>query len=577
MGRIRELENEIKRHDLLYWREQSPEISDPEYDKMVEELRAIDPDNALFQEMPETAGTIKHEQAMLSLQKAYTMDEVLKWARSVARNEQEIFRVSPKFDGVACEISPNLIVTRGDGYVGEDITRHAPLIDFELQTQEVERGELVVLKPDLLGLHRSDGSKYKTCRNAAAGLLNLKEPPEFHEPPIMFMPHSSEIGICTLAELPEIDLELTMLEEQDRDWPIDGLVISLADREYGESLGYTSHHPKHSVAFKIKNPQTTSVLLEVVWQVSKTRIAPVAILSPVELDGVTITKATLHNLQQIKRLNIGIGSEVVIERAGSVIPAITAAITEGKPITPPKDCPACGAPTDNDGQDVWCTSAECGGTKAKLLQSSLSRLGIDECGPAVCASLVELGHDTVSKVLRMTIDDWNKVAGYAERSAAKMFHHIANRKLIPIEDFKVLASLNIEGVGETVSRKICDKMSLSITREGLDKVEGVGAVLVERLLEIDPVELMDLTMALNVKNTMGSASQKTICFTGKSHLTRDQWIGIAEEKGYRFAKSVTKTLDILVTDSMDSASTKTQKAQKYGVQIMTYDDFEALP
>lgn len=574
--RIAWLENEITKHDAAYWEQNNPLISDEEYDLLVEELRGLAPDHALVNRVvPAATGrqTVKHERPMLSLQKAYSPDEIFKWMNSVARSAQEEFNVSPKFDGVACEASTERMVTRGDGETGEVITDKLAITDFSIRLTP-ERGELVVLKSDLAKIKRSDGTPYKTCRSAAAGLINLKDTDESLGPVLKFMPHSSVIGTIQLSDFINIDWSETLADEQAQDYPVDGLVISLADKEYGESLGNTGHHPRHSIAFKISNPTTTSKLIDVEWQVAKTRIAPVAILEPTELDGVTISRATLHNLKEIERLGVRIGSKVQLMRAGSVIPAITQALSKGtKDIEVPAYCPACGALLENDGQDLHCPNPHCGGTKAKKLRDSLVRLEIEDCGPAVCSALVDLGFDLPSKVLRMSEDDWLRVPGFAARSAEKMRAQMLRRLQSPIDDYRVLAAMNFDGIGLTNARKILDRFTAQELGTGADlsTVEGIGVIRAESISF--PLEWAELMMLLNVRETKGSLSAPRICFTGKSETSRDEWVKLAESRGYVFSKTVTKALDLLVVGDLQTTSNKAEKARKYGIRMMTYEQF----
>lgn len=573
---IKLLTDAIEYHNGQYWNLGTPEISDSAYDELCRELAAIDPDNPLLKKVHSSVNqpkTFKHEKPMLSLAKAYTKDEIIAWAKSVARGNYELFRIGPKLDGCASEVGFDYIATRGDGEVGELVTDKRPIIGHLPTDGFPVRGEIVVLKFNLHGLARSDGTPYKTCRSAAAGLLNQNALP--CGICLTFIPHSTSLGEFGLQQLKELDFEKVIAEEADRNYPVDGLVVSLVDQDYAESLGMTGHHPRHSIAYKMKNPETTSKVIGVEWQVSRTRIAPVAILEPTELDGITIERATLHNLQQIVRLGVMIGSKVKLVRAGSVIPAITGVISNmgGTLIQIPTECPACGSQLDNDGQDVVCNNEHCGGTLACKLRDSLVRLGIEECGPSVCSGLAQLGYDRLRHVLKMTKADWLKVPGFAERSADKMWRQIQNRLMTPIEDWRLLAAQNFEGIGQTLSRRICDKISLGdVFTADLTRIEGIGierALVVERPYDWNAF----MTMFQSVTQTKGLSERKSVCFTGKSDTPRSEWIKIAEKKGYVYKGAVTKDLDLLVLADLESTSSKSVKAVKYGVNRVTYDQF----
>ena len=585
--RIEELVSCIVINDTLYWNTNEPEISDVKYDALVKELRDLDPEHPLVNKVHgPNLGTglkFKHEDPMSSLQKAYSKEEIIKWAESVARSEEEEFFAKPKFDGCACEESTakDYIATRGDGDEGELVTDKRPIIDFSRKTKDPERGELVVFKSDLGSIMRSDGTPYKTLRSASAGLLGAKETVLSIGKVLRFMPHDQVIGDLTLAELRGLDLEATMADEVAlEDYPVDGLVISLVDKEYGESLGMTSHHPRHSIAFKVANPSTESKLIAVEWQVAKHRISPVGILEPTELDGITIERATLHNLKHIRKLKLRIGAKVKLVRAGSVIPAITEALSKGREdIVPPTHCPACGHPTECDGQDVTCPNHLCGGVLAKRLTDSLSRLGIDTVGPAIASSLVKLPVINVQQAFEMSPEDWERVDGFAKPSAMKMWRRFRQARMTPIDDYKILAAMNIQGIGVGTSKRICNFLTISELNQidffELEKLEGIGPGRAQAIsLDFDRELYFWAMTNFMITTTKGLAERPLICFTGKGNRTRAEWKKLAESRGYTFHSGITKKVSVLLCENNKSTSSKMVKAAKYGIKIMTYQEFE---
>jgi DNA ligase (NAD+) len=581
--RKRFLEEAIATHDKLYWEKNAQAISDDAYDALVKELRDLDPENDLVNKVhsptPAVGAPFKFDLPMLSLNKAYSVAEAKTWAAGVCRTADELCNVGPKFDGWAVEVGEDYMATNGDdGIVGALITHKMSLVDFSRKTLPIERGELVVFKSDLHKLKNASGKKYKTCRSALSGVLGSDYSSPEWTGLVRFMPHSTVIGTATLAELEAIDWEATMLDEQAADYPVDGLVIALADKEYGESLGATSHHPRHSVAFKCKNPTGVTKVEDIVWQVGKHKITPVAILRPVTISGCEHSRALLHNIHQIERLGLCPGAKVEVARCGDVIPQIVGVVAPGPtPVTIPDRCPACDAPTEivNDGQDLKCTNPHCGGVAAKKLRDALVRLEIDECGPAVCSSLVALGKLTPGAILRMSQEDWLKVDGYAEVSATKAHSRVLQRLRTPIDDFRVLAAMNFEGIGLTNARKIMDVYNARDLTAGADlaAVEGIGEV---RAKAIDlGIEWVDLLGLLQVVESKGQLSRPQVCFTGADARPREEWIKIAEERGYVFNKTVTKKTTVLVLADVNSTSTKAKKARQYGtVKLMTYEEFE---
>lgn len=568
---------EIERHNQAYWVDNDPLISDEDYDVLMQRLAELAPDHPLLSKpQARQKGDLVLPRAMLSLAKVYTGQELLTWARSVARSPAELFRVGPKFDGCACigwvdGAGSCRLATRG----GEDLTDKLSYIGIDIGVEPVV-GELVVLKDDLPKIRRGDGSAYKTCRSAAAGLLNSKEQSADLNL-VAFCDYESKAELLSLADIESVDWEGSLEDVLQEPYPVDGIVVRLADNDYGESLGVTEHHPRHSVALKIKNPATTTTLLRVEWQVAATRFAPVAVLAPCEVDGVTITRATLHNLAQINKLGVRIGSVVRVERAGSVIPAITAALSTGvTPIVPPAHCPSCGAATTSDGQDVWCSAPEtCPSMLAKRLINSLTDFGVENVGPAVADALVAAGKSTIPQVFAMSCADWRALPGFAEKSAQSMFDQFQGKLGGKIEDYKVLAAMNIPGIGQTLAKALCAEVNPRDICIQVDcSIAGLGHERWTALRQkFDHGLWLWAQQHFDVVLTSEQAQRPLICFTGEGPQSRDNLIKLAQKRGYEFHKGVTKNLALLVCTSNDGNSSKLQKARKYGIEIKTYEEW----
>jgi NAD-dependent DNA ligase len=516
---------------------------------------------------------------MLSLAKTYTGEGVLEWAARVARGPEELFRIGPKFDGVACEVTPGGLTTRGDGHLGEVITRKAYRVAWWGKTARTQRGELVVHKSELAGLRRETGEPYVNCRAAVAGILGLDNTEHLgpDSRPITFYPHNTETAVRSLSELPSVDWGALGWQVSLEDYPTDGLVISLVDEAYANSLGATAHHPHHSIALKHANPSGVTKLLGVTWQVGKNKITPVAVLEPVLISGCRHSRASLHGMRAIAALGLTIGSTVVVERCGNVIPQIYSVELNGRtPIEAPTECPACAAPVAaGPGGDLTCTNSSCGGMAAKRLLDALRRLGVESCGPAVVSALVGLGCLSVRSVFSMAASDWGKLPGFARLSATKMAAQFERLRLTPVNDYQILAAMNIEGVGLTLSKRVCDLVSPSGVREyPLEYVEGFGEERVNSIRAGFDDGLWEWAVQnLTVVLTKGFLSRRTVCFTGEDEMPRKDWIKLAEARGFAYAKSVTKGLDLLVTNDIARVSGKTTKARKYGIRLQTYEDF----
>ena len=333
-----ELEKLIEHHNRQYWELGEPEIPDTRYDELLRALRRIDPGNTLLSRVyaPRVAGSgkVRHTVPMLSLDKAYSLEEVLEWGKKFARTPEEPLLVEPKYDGISANFDGRVLSTRGDGEIGEDVSDKLPLIELEAPgyTGPVDRparGELVIRDDDFANLYshirRKGGGTYKNSRNAVAGIMGLKEIAEMvaQGAKITLVDYNMISYRVKLSELeakwPELLAELEALP-----YPQDGVVLKLADHDYEASLGNTAHHPRGQIAFKFTNIRRTTKLLGVEWSFGKNCLTPVALLEPVEISGTTIKRATLHNVQNILELGIEIGDTVTVERAGDVIPYIVA-------------------------------------------------------------------------------------------------------------------------------------------------------------------------------------------------------------------------------------------------------------
>lgn len=591
MDRIKFLAEEIVRHDFLYWSQNSPEISDMDYDALVEELKALDPDNPVLHKVygVGAGGKVKHLNPMKSLDKCYTTDELRTWATGVARSPAERLFCAPKYDGISAEVQPNgTISTRGgDGEEGEDITHLSAHIPFLIGAPDEPKpwyGEVLMYKSvfeanrDRL-ISPSTGAPYKNTRAAAAGIARNAGTDGALKSLLTFVSFKREQEVFELSEFDDIDWDAALADCKDKDVPTDGLVIGLVDRKYGESLGETEHHPLHSLAYKYRNPATTTTIVDVIWQSGKGRISPVAILDPVELSGVTISKATLHNMDFIKQMGVQIGDVVEIQRMGDVIPGIAQVIEPGAERVEIvcTECPSCGGEAALDGQDYKCLNPDCRGTKGKQLRDSLVRLDIDNIGPGTVAKLVDAGVDDIVKVFHAPHELWASLPGVSQ-SVCRVA--LSSRKAKPCEDYRLLATLNIPGIGITLAKRVMDRFNIAelmaATAEQLCEVEGFD---MSRASEVAAGVaaakgiLFGLIEILPVVETKGMSSRPTVCFTGADETPRNEWFAMAKKAGWEPRPRVTKDLTALVCASADSQSTKAKTARKYGTTVMSYADF----
>ena len=586
----------LEHHNACYWENGEPEIADTRYDEIVEAVRKLDPENPLLQKVyaPKVAsdGKIRHPEPMLSLEKAYSLDEVLAWAEKYSPGGDRDLLVQPKYDGISARYDGRNLVTRGDGEFGEDITDKLPLIELEYpgyigKLDRPARGEIVIRDDDFATIYskvrKKDGQLYKNSRNAVAGIMGLKDIRE------MLLQHAK----LTLVDYTLVSYTVpqnflaekweSLKEELAKlPYPQDGIVIKFADEAFRRSLGRTVHHPRGEIAYKFTNIRKESRLLDVEWSFGKNCLTPVAILSPVDISGITIKRATLHNVQNIIDLDVQIGDRVIVERAGDVIPYIVESFPgEERRSAIIENCPGCGSKLIRRGPELVCPNEDCPETNLQRLLGAVKNLGIEHLGEPTLRKLINIcGVRHVIDLFALTTTDLLKVEGFAAKSAENLVAEI--RKARNIEDFKLLAALNIPGIGPNIAKLILQEMTFQDLRsagvERLSEIAGIGperaGAIVSELAEQKDF-LDELLGAVNLIESFGSSSGdgKTICFTGKMPEKRSYYENIARNAGYTPVGEANSTLTLLVADDPAGNSTKLRNARKFGTRIISLDEF----
>jgi DNA ligase (NAD+) len=586
----------IEHHNKLYWEQGAPEIADTEYDLLIRQLQTINPNHplitAVYAPAVATQGKVKHETPMLSLNKAYSLEELLTWANKFARNSDEEFLIQPKYDGISANFANNVLATRGDGVEGENITDKLTLIELEAigytgPLNRPSRGEIIIRNDDFKEKYskiaRKDGRFYKNSRNAVAGIMGLKEIDHMikQKAKLTLVDYNLVSFTIKLANFAEEWTEI-LKEIEDLPYPMDGIVVKFADKVFAESLGSTAHHPRGQIAFKFTGVRKQAKLLDVDWSFGKNCLTPVALLEPVEIGGITIQHATLHNIQNIIDRDIEIGDTVTVERAGDVIPYIVDA-ERGKErrscmIT---NCPSCNSILVREGPEICCQNNNCPETKVQRLLASVRNIGIERLGePNVRRMMDTLGVNSLKDIFNLTLTDILKLEGFKEKSAKNLVGEIDTAR--HVNDFQVLAALNIRAIGKNVAKTILGNYDLSELRklevEQLSEINGVGPERAEALFcelrkQADFLdELLECVTITNTKDN-DSPALPTICFTGKMPEPRSYYENMASDRGYQPVDSVTKELSILVANDISSGSSKLAKAAKQGVQLMQLDDW----
>lgn len=586
----------IEHHNKLYWEQGAPEIADTEYDLLVRQLQEINPDHplvtAVYAPVVATQGKVKHDKPMLSLDKAYSLEELLTWAKKFARNNEEEFLIQPKYDGISANFANGVLATRGDGEFGENVSDKIPLIELEAKgykgpLNRSARGEIVIRNDDFKNIYskivKKDGKPYKNSRNAVAGIMGLKE-----------IDHM----ILQKAKLTLIDYEMVSFKEKladfEKKWPeilqeveelpypMDGIVVKFADEAYAESLGSTAHHPRGQIAFKFTGVRKQTKLLDVDWSFGKNCITPVALLEPVDIGGITIQHATLHNIQNIIDRDIEIGDTVTVERAGDVIPYIV----DSEPGEKRKsclitNCPSCNSVLEREGPEICCKNNDCPETKVQRLLASVRNIGIERLGePNIRRMMTTLGVKSLKDIFNLSLTDILKLEGFKEKSAKNLLGEIENAR--HVNDYQLLAALNIRNIGPNVAKSILGSYDLrelrNLSLEQLSAIDGIGPERAEALfceLRKQGDFLDELLECVTITATKDNITPDlpTICFTGKMPEPRSYYENLASENGFVPADTVTKELGILVAEDLNSGSSKLAKAEKLDVKIMSLDEW----
>lgn len=622
---MNEIEEKIRHHQRLY-DAGTPEISDAAFDELVKELRRVDPSNPVFGEVgtKPARGRI-HTRPMLSLEKCYEDEHLTRWAENTGSS---YFLVEPKLDGISCALRYDergdflLALTRGDGQVGEDITRNVRLLHsvpkvHGPRNMEV-RGELVIRK-DAFAARWAE--EFANSRNMVAGTMLRKTPNMKALEDVVFVaydlfPIEGEDTFATtdkVSDLTRFRLTTheklwvskpgTLAEDVKKAmayaWPfdIDGIVIKVNEAHLRHTLGWTSHHPKWALAFKLQGESGTTTVENVVWQVARNgTITPVLEVQPVQLSGVSVARATLHNMTRFRDLALGRGDTVVMTRRGGVIPQVETVVTrsESRAFYAPLRCPSCEGPVRIEGDFLLCVGPdECPDALTGALEHYAKTIGAMGFGWEICKTLVEAGIETPADLYRLDID----TLPLGLRTGGKLLTEISRTRKMKPEVF--LQAIGIDGLGKSTAEKWLEafaKLELLLDwawngQPPPAHLEGVMAltireglrerrVLVEDLLtkvQIDEPELFDMPRG-------GPFVNEVVVFTGEMQsMDREEARGIVTKRGGKAPEGLTLKTTLLVVGGLagDRQSSKRQKAERYNakgarIRVISESEFTQL-
>lgn len=593
---LKEIENLVSHNQKLYWENGSSDITDEEYDILLKQLEKLDKNNQLLNNIEHNSNKVmeyEHDIPMLSLDKVFTYSEIIKWMDKYKRTNDEVFRIEPKLDGIAAKFyyKENLFITRGDGLTGENISKLLPITDFKTKKDVFKEnviGELVITNTDFNShnVKTKSNEKYKTPRNMISGISNLKNIDHLKDKVrLTFIDYDILSVKVKYNEFNENILNMAIEKWKDHyDYPTDGLVFKLDDENYSNKLGNTSKFPYGKISYKFKDTSVKTKLLNVEWNNGKSKLTPLAILEPVVINNTTIKKATLHNAQFIIDNDLKINDYLEIVKSGDIIPKVINTIKEENSELR-KDikiqyCPDCGDKLYYDEPNLYCQNPNCIGIGYNQLVYGLKTLGAENIGDKTIKKIIE-GYDieNLADFFNIEYNDLIYLENIKEKSSENIENSIESIIKTPIEDYKVLASINIPGIGKTISKKILKKYSINevfnLSIDNLCKIEGIShtrAVVINQSIKTKKEVLKDLLKILNVKHTKDTSNNDNkICFSGSFPKPKKFYEEIAVQNNFEITSNYTKNLSLLICD--DKSTSKYHKAIKDNVKTMTSEEF----
>ena len=640
VNKIKELILILNKASEAYYNTSDPIMTDYEWDNLYDELVKLEeetgviypnsPTQQVGYEVKTKLEKVTHSHPMLSLGKTKSVNDLVKF--SSGRD----CIISLKMDGLTVLNTyedGNLVQseTRGNGEVGELITHNARVFDnlpvsigmdkkFEIE------GEAIITKEDFynINLKLKDGEKYKNPRNLASGSVRQLDSKIAKDRHVKFVawkiPYgftrftdgfkfAEELGFDVVpyskynSKKDDINVIVEYLKDlaDEKGYPIDGLVITYDNVEYGKSLGMTGHHPRHSLAFKFYDEEEVTILKDIEWGMGKTgQLTPVAIFDDVEIDGTTVNRASLHNVSILKELQLGIGDEVTVYKANQIVPQLRENLIKSNTVTIPSTCPICGEPTkivkDNDSEVLMCTNNNCAGKLLGKLCHAVSKnaLNIEGLSEATIHKFIDLGWlKSIRDIYYLYLHkiDMYKLEGFGRKSVDKLLSSIEDSRNTDLVRYIYAQSIPL--IGHAASKaisKMCDGdmntfiEHMSKGAKAFGKIDGIGSEMIKSLKkwwDINYLEFVDTATVFTFKkketvNISGSdLTGKVFVITGSltQFRNRDEMKERIESLGGKVSGSVSAKTTSLINNDIESTSSKNKKAKQLNVPILTENMF----
>ena len=657
--RLRQLRKTVAYHRKKYHSEDNPEISDEAYDALLEELQTLEEklegkrshSEAVGAEVSQAFKKVTHRVRQWSFDNVFSKDELFDWDSRIKKQLAEAdysaealqYVAEHKIDGLklVIEYERGKLVrasTRGDGRVGEDVTHTAKTIkSLPLQMTEplsfICVGEVWLGQTDFNRINKerekADEPLFANPRNAAAGSLRQLDPTvtasrnlsltvydldnfsENNDVPMpesqweelalltdLGLPTNEHVRLCKTIEDVQKFYEKWTKENKSLPYGIDGVVLKVNDLSMQRLLGYTAKAPRFGVAYKFPAEEATTVVEDIALQVGRTGvITPVAHLRPVRIDGSMVSRATLHNEDNITRLDVRVGDTVILRKAGDIIPEIISVIDTLRPKNTkkykfPKTVIGCGGDGSIErvpGEAAYrCVSLDSGELHRQRLYYFVSKtaLNVDGVGPRIIDLLMDEGLvSTYADLFTLTEGDLKDLPGFKEKAAENVVTSLKNAASVPLH--RLLVGLSIDNVGEETARLIADRFGSfekvsTASREDVAQIHGVGDTVAKTLTEwFTSAEnkkiIAELLPHLQIQNPdMVEASEvfadKTFVLTGTlENMTRDEAKDTVRKRGGKISSSVSKKTDYVVVGK--EPGSKATQAEALGVKIISESDF----
>ena len=643
MDRMRYLVDTLNKWAYEYYVQDAPSVSDREYDALYDELKNLERETGVrLADSPTrrvggepVKGFTRHTHIapLFSLDKAVTEDELSAFVTRVKKvDPAALFTVEYKFDGLTMCLTYEggrfvRATTRGNGTEGEDVTAQAltvrsfPLAIPYTGTLEV-RGEAIIRLPVLEEYNRTHPDEpLKNARNAAAGAIRNLDPKvtASRHPEILFYdinymsssPVSSQqealaklkewgfstfpfLRVCASFEEVMAAVDEIEVNRKTLDVLTDGAVIKTDGEDVRRQMGYTDKFPRWAIAYKFEAEEAETTVEKVVWQVGRTgKLTPLAFIAPVELAGATVRRATLNNFGDLTRKDVKVGSRVLVRRSNEVIPEILGAVahTEGSvPVQKPAVCPACGAPVEEVGANLFCTNHLCPPRIVQKLTHYCSKNAADVEGMSE-ATLTLLhekrGVTNFSDLYALTAESFAELEGFKEKKIANLLSAIDASRHIPLERF--LYAIGIEGIGRVAARDLAAYGSVeavaALTAEQLTAIEDIGEVTAanvvgyfadeENRAELARLKAAGVTPTVRVRPSEGVFAGENVVLTGGlSSMSRPEAQKKIEALGGTAQSSVSRKTTLVIAGT--DAGSKLEKARALGIRVIGEAEFLAM-